>query len=458
MTRRARPYAGLMIVCLGALVGPLDSAVNIAFPAITASFALAVRDIQWVVIAYVYAQLSLSMVFGRLGDVYGHRRIFTFAMVGCAAAHLAVGYAPSYEWLVGLRVFQGIAVGAAMACAPALATLMFEASLKRRVLGVYVTMISLGAALGPLMGGVLVEWLGWPGVFWVRVPLALCVLMLLPLVPDARAGTVHAESLDSRAVCDWRGSAYLALTLGLLILLVTGARGDMAGLSGPVGTVIILVAWLTSVALFVRHQQRASSPVLRVEPFRSRAFSVLQLASVVINLACFSIMLLMPYVLIGTSASTVAAGALLASFPAGALVGGALSARLAISVSSPQLVCGGLFIAALGLMATAALVGNAAPAALVLALACTGVGLGAFQVGYIDLTTSMLPPQERGVAGSLVNITRLVGVILGASGVSRLYDVVLDFAFTVAMVGAGLLVFAIVYTAACGRRVNASSL
>jgi predicted MFS family arabinose efflux permease len=297
-----------------------------------------------------------------------------------------VGFAPTYGWLIALRVVQGIAVGAAIACAPALATLLFEDAAKRRVLGIYVTAISLGAALGPVLGGVLIGWLGWPGVFWARVPLALLVFALLPLVADVRA-----------------------------------SAGAHAG---------------------------AGMRLLRIEPFRSRAFCLLQVSSVAINLACFSIMLLIPYVLIGWREVTLAAGGLvLAMFPGGALLGGLIGARLTLRVSSAWLVQAGMLAAALGLLLTSGLVAAASPVLLGGALAVTGIGLGTFQVGYMDRTTSLLPREERGVAASLVNVTRLAGVLLGASGVSWLYERLHDFPQTFAAVGAGLAVFGIVHAA-----------
>lgn len=387
-----RRNAGLAIVCAGSLLAPLDTAVNVAFPSITAAFALALRDIQWIVIAFVVAQSLLTIAFGRLGDLHGHRRIFAIGLAACALAHLAAGFAPDYGWLVAMRVLQGVAVGLVVACAPALATLLFPPEDKRRVLAIYVTAFSLGLAIGPLAGGALVQWLGWPGVFWFRAPLALLVLLLLPLVPDARASIADRPQHPDET-----------------------AGGDRAAVG----------AW-----------------TMRVAPLRAPRFVAIQVASIAINLACFAILLLVPYALARWPGHSIAAaGALLALFPAGSLAGGALAGRAARRLTAAAMIRAGLLGAALGLLLTALLLPTHSAAALGAALAVAGLGLGLFQVGYMDATTSMLPPQDRGVAGGLVAVTRLLGIVFGVVGIGALHQVLASFEATIATMGAALLAF-----------------
>lgn len=383
MSRRA-----LAVVCAGALLGPLDTAVNVAFPAITEAFALALRDIQWVVVGYVLAQTGLTLLFGRLGDRLGHRRIFALGVGSSALTHLAVGFAPDYATLVGLRVLQGVSVALTLACAPALATLLFPPDFKRRAIGIYTMATSLGMALGPLLGGVLVELFGWPGVFWFRVPLALAVVAALPWLPDARAGGAAA-----------------------------GAPGTQAPIVG-------------------------AAPSLRCARLAA-GFFALQCASVAINFACFANLLLVPYVLAGWSGTAVvAAGVLLALFPGGSVLGSLLASRASHGVGSAAMAAGGMGLAALGLLATAGVLGGHEPLALAATLALCGLGLGIFQVGYMDATTSMLPPHDRGVAGSLVSVTRLLGVVLGAVGIGWLHQALGAFVPTFGVLGAALAALA----------------
>ncbi|MFO1199639.1 MAG: MFS transporter [Burkholderiaceae bacterium] len=429
-----RAALALAVVCAGAMLGPLDTSVNIAFPAITAAFALAPRDIQWVVLAFVLAQSSLAIVFGRLGDLHGHRRVFALGMVACALTHAAAGFAPDYATLVGLRALQGIAVGVAIACGPALAASLYPERDKRRVLSIYASAFGAGLAIGPLAGGWLVDALGWPGVFWFRAPLALAVLLALPLLP----GGARVVGAPASARFDAPGAALLAAAL-------VGASVFVIALTQPgVPAAARAVAAAASVALvvaFVRHARRSPAPVMRVEPFAQPRFAALQAGSVLINLACFSILLLVPYVLVAWPAtSTSGAGVVLAAYPAGSLAGSAAAGRFASArTSSSVLALGGIAAAGLGLLATAACLPWQAPAALAAALALAGAGLGVFQVGYLDATTSMLPPAERGVAGSLVSVTRLLGIVLGVTGIGVLAAALGDVPATVAAAGAGLV-------------------
>jgi MFS family permease len=395
----------LAVVCAGALLGPLDTSVNVAFPAITEAFALALRDIQWVVIGYVLAQTGLTLLFGRLGDRLGHRRIFALGVASGALTHLAVGFAPDYATLVGLRVLQGVSVALTLACAPALATLLFPPDFKRRAIGIYTMATSLGMALGPLLGGLLVEFFGWPGVFWFRVPLALAVVAALPWLPDVRAAGPAAPGTGAAAASAGAASS-------------EGAPGQATPPRAAAGRGL---------------GRRRFAP----------GFVPLQAASVAINFACFANLLLVPYVLAGWSGTAVvAAGVLLALFPGGSVLGSLLASRASRGVGSGAMATGGMLLAALGLMATAVVLGWREPMALAATLALCGLGLGIFQVGYMDATTSMLPPQDRGVAGSLVSVTRLLGVVLGAVGIGWLHEALGAFVPTFGVLGAALAALA----------------
>src|SRR5690348_10093827 len=155
------PMAALLIVGLGTSVVPLDSAVNIGFPAIVAHFGLPIPMIQWVVIAYVLTQTALMLTFGRVGDMLGYRRIFLFGTGVSAVAFLGCALAPSYAALLLARIVQGIGAGLILSCGPALATSLFPEAMRSRILGTYMMMFGIGFALGPAVFGVLVDAFGW---------------------------------------------------------------------------------------------------------------------------------------------------------------------------------------------------------------------------------------------------------------------------------------------------------
>src|SRR5487761_2275070 len=163
---------GIGAVLLGTLVVPLDSAVNIDFPAITHHFALAIPQIRWIVISYTLTSASLLLVFGRIADMIGHRRAFLIGTGWSAGAFLLCALAPSYPALLAARILQGIGAGLVMSCGPALITALYPEHRRARALGIYTLGFGLGGMLGPVLGGLLIARFGWSAVFWARAPTA----------------------------------------------------------------------------------------------------------------------------------------------------------------------------------------------------------------------------------------------------------------------------------------------
>src|SRR5438034_4145415 len=185
---RLRDWLRLVLVGLGISVVPLDSSVNIAFPDITGSFGLPIPMIQWVVICYVLTHAGLMLAFGRIGDIWGHGRVYRAGLLWSIAAFLLCAAAPSFGWLLFFRVLQGISAGLIISCAPALVTGLYPEARRSHALGIFTLMFAVGSAAGPLIGGVLVARWGWPGVFWFRAPIALISLLFLRGLPRRAGG------------------------------------------------------------------------------------------------------------------------------------------------------------------------------------------------------------------------------------------------------------------------------
>src|SRR5215471_128054 len=155
--RMTRPYLGLAIVGLGASLAPLDIAVNVALPAITAHFQLALRDVQWLVICYVLVYGSLMLVCGKLGDLFGYRLIFRIGLVISAIGCAACAMAPDWPLFLWARAGQGIGTALALSCTPALATSVYPAEQRLKALAGFSMAMSLASAVGPFLGGILVQ-------------------------------------------------------------------------------------------------------------------------------------------------------------------------------------------------------------------------------------------------------------------------------------------------------------
>ncbi len=399
---------GVAIVGLGTAIGSLDTAVNIAFPDIVASFGIELGQIQWVVICYVLTYASLMLVCGRLGDLFGHARLFRIGLAWSVAAFVACALAPAFELLLAARVAQGVGTALVIGVGPALATAYFPETMRPRVLGAYTLLFALGGALGPSLGGLLVEALGWAGVFWFRAPVALAALLLFRPPPAAPAGG-RTDRFDAT------GAALLTLAIGCLLLGVNRSAGG--GWAGP----LLLLAAAAAGAGFALRKH--PSPILRLAPFRRPAFSVPALGNIAVNLVGFAIMLLVPFWLdrvAGLDAPT--GGLLLALSPLGMALAAPLAGRWAGRGDGRWLAATGALAVAGGL-AGVGLWGEAPSWALVAgALLLHGAGLGIFQVAYLEVASAALPQSERGVAGSLVMVTRTLGVVLGATGLTLAFE------------------------------------
>ena len=407
-----RPALGLAIVGLGASLAPLDIAVNVALPAITAHFRLALSDVQWLVICYVLVYGSLMLVCGKLGDLFGHRLIFRIGLVISAIGCAACAAAPDWPLFLWARASQGVGTALAISCTPALATSVFPDHARTRALAGLAMAVSLAAVIGPLLGGVLVQLWGWPAVYWIRVPLALVTLALSGLLPSPKP--------DSRPF-DAVGAVMLAVCMSALLLsLILSQRRDVPGLwAVALLATALLVGWA-----YVRRARRVPEPIIRPALFADPAFTVPNVMNVLASLAGFSILLLTPYYLVNVlQLSALMSGLVLALAFAGSLTGAPLSAFFVRRIGHRPTAFAGVTLVGLGLLPLA-FTGASTPVTVVaLLLILEGVGQGLLAVAYTDLVAATLPPRDRGVAGSLALLTRTLGNVSGASVLTTLHAV-----------------------------------
>ncbi len=407
MTRLARlmherPGLGVFVVGLGTMVVPFDSSVNVAFPHIVRAFGLPIPAIQWVVIAYTLTYAALTLVCGRVGDMIGYRRVFLAGSACSTLAFILCAAAPSYEALLAARVVQGIGAALTLSCGPALATGLYAEHERSRILGLYTMGFGAGAVLGPVIAGQMVGYFGWQAVFWFRAPIALASFGLAFGLPAGQPG--------ARQRFDTAGAALLVATISALLMALNRLKEP--------GWLLMAAAVATVLAgvLFTRRQLRVEHPIINLRYFRDPDFALVNLGHTLLNVAGFSIMLLVPFYLDRIGGLSVPVGGMvLASSPLGIMLSAPLAGRWAGHVPPRRL-------ALFGAMAMAVAQGSiglagAEPhfAALCLAMFAQGFGLGLFQVAHLDIATATIPKQDRGVAGSLVMVTRTVGVVTGAT-------------------------------------------
>lgn len=441
---------GFRVLCLAALLSSLDSSVNVAFPLIINDFNIEVAEIKWIIISYILAVASLTIVFGRLGDLFGHKRVFVTGNALSIVAYASCALAPNYDMLVGFRFLQGIATGLSLSCVVALMTAGVPDQKKRQIVGIFVTVVGIGMALGPMIGGILIDIFGWPSVFWYRSIIAIVVLLF--------SCSLSASQMEqtNRNVFDWLGGLILFTLIASVILLsVLITRPHVS----PILLVALLAFILACGWLFSKYERFHESPIIDVRFFSNRYFSLLQFAAVVINFCCFSVLLLMPIVLSTSySISNFSSGIMLALMPIGMVAAGWMIRRIPRLVSSDNLSKIGLFIAAFGLLALGIFDGFVVIGLSSISLLIVGLGLGLFKTGCVDTTTTLLPSSQRGVSGSLYNVTQVLGFVLGASFITAMATLFggsgidgSEYGLTFATLGVGLLMFAGIYSLLIAR-------
>lgn len=431
-----RPVFGLAIVGLGASLAPLDIAVNVALPAITGHFKLALGDVQWLVICYVLVYGSLMLVCGKLGDLFGHRLIFRIGLVTSAIGCAACASAPDWPLFLCARASQGIGTALALSCTPALATSLFGESERTKALAGFAATMALATVVGPLLGGVLVELWGWPAVYWVRVPLALGTLVLSRFLPSPRPSPRPFDAL---------GAVLLASCMSAFLLsLVLAQRKEVAGWL----TLLLLAAAFTVLWIYVRRAGRVPEPIIRPSLFADAAFAIPNIMNALANLASFSILLLTPYYLVNVlKLSAMTSGIVLALTFAGSLAGAPLAARLVPRLGQRPTAFLGVALVGLGLLPLGFTTAGTPLALVVMLLTVEGLGQGLLTVAYSDLVTGTLAVRDRGVAGSLSLLTRTLGTVSGASVLTTLHaygavegGFMAGYRFAFVVAGGGLLV------------------
>ena len=371
-------------------------------------------SIQWVIIGYVLPHASLLLGCGRLADLWGHGRVLTCGLLASAIAFLGCGMAPSFGWLIAARVGQGVGAALMSGSAPALVTLAVPPEARGRALGIFQMSMAAGYALGPLIGGVLVDLFGWRAVFLFRlIPALLLVWLATAKLPALR------EHRSTQGF-DLLGAFTLATSLASLLLAISQSR--RAGWSSS--SVITLGAvFVMCFSGFIIMESRVRAPVVNLSLFRHPPFVIANFLGVLANCARFAVGLLVPYYVIevlrypATTGGTLMLAAAVMT-PLAAPLAGKFSDRFGTAGLSAL----GLAVEGLGLWMISRLDAQAEYLFVAVALSVVGLGLGMFEAPNMSFVMGAIPRSQQGVAGSIANMMRTLGIVFGATGWSMLFD------------------------------------
>ena len=404
-----KKWLALIVLALGYLLIVLDvSIVNVALPSIREDLGFSEASLAWVINAYTLTFGGFMLLAGRLGDLYGHRRIFLLGVGLFTAASAACGLAPSQEILVGARAVQGI--GGAIVAAVALSlimTLFTEPAERAKAMGVIGFVAAGGGSIGVLAGGVITDLLTWNWIFLVNLPIGLAVIAFcLALLPGG-AGRPGEARLDLGGAILVTGSLMLAV-----YAIVNG--NDEGWTSGR--TLGLLGAAAAGLVAFLVLESRVAAPLMPLGLFRLRSVAASNVVGVLWSAAMFAMFFLSAlYLQLVLGYSPLEVG--LAFLPANLIMGAfslGLSAKLVLRFGvKPPLVAGmGLVAAGLALFARAPVDGSFAvdvlPSMIVL-----GFGIGMAMNPLLLAAMSDVAPEESGLASGVVNTSFMLGGALG---------------------------------------------
>lgn len=399
-----RPGAVLFVLVIGTFLAPLDSSiVNIALPSMAAQFGERLSAVSWVTSAYLLASASLLLTMGRLGDLWGLRRLYVFGLLVFGAGSLACAFSGSLHLLVASRVFQ--AVGAAMmfAAGPALIVTTFPANRRGWALGYISLAVSAGLTIGPALGGLLVGMFGWPSIFLVNVPLTVIVA--------AFAWRLLSDECPHPGTFDLLGAVLAAITL--LLFLIGLGEADR----NPLISLVVLGPIAASVVagtLFVWWEGRYASPMVDLSLFRDHSFATGLGAATLAYLALFAVTFTMPFYLlrvVGLDARL--AGLFLTITPLSMAVIAPTAGRLSDKWGGRGLATTGVALLSASLLGASFLTPASPLWAAGLSLLGIGSGMAVFQTPNTSSVMRSTPRRSAGVGSAFISEARNVGMAIG---------------------------------------------
>jgi EmrB/QacA subfamily drug resistance transporter len=395
----------LTAVMLGTFMTPLDaSIVNTVLPSVTAFFHTEISIVQWVPTVYLLAICCLILLYGRLGDMIGYKRIFLYGLAAFTVTSILCGSSQNIWMLIAFRAVQGLAASMIMAVGFAIVTAAFPPTERGKALGIYAIGIAVALGLGPTLGGLIAEHLSWRYVFFINVPIGIAALLWGSRVIP-RGSTRPGQRLDLAGA--------LTAFVFLLTLLLYANRGEDWGWASPLPLTLLAVAVVSGV-LFFWIERTSKQPMLNLALFANRVFSFASLSALLSFMALYALIFLTPFYLVYVlHYSILKVGLVMAASPIVTLIVAPLSGAASDRIGTRVFAVCGMCIAALGLFFFSGLQESATAFDVAWRLAVTGLGVGIFQSPNNSTIMGAVPPRQLGIASGILAAMRNMGMVLG---------------------------------------------
>lgn len=408
--KNENPWFVLITVMVGTMLIGLDrTVVNLAVPKIIQTFSLTVAAAGWVATAYIISNAVFVPVFGKLGDLYGNRRIYYLAFIGFIILSVLAGLAWNYTALVVFRALQGLVGAAVYPTAMSLIAKHFRDPGKRaQALGIWSSSFAVSAVIGPLIGGYLIDNFSWRAIFYINLPIGIVgLLMVIFLLRDDRPQ-------KRRAAFDYYGSVLLSIAITSLTLVLE------KGVDWGWGSGKAVIAYLIAIGFglwFYRHENHQEDPIIDFKFFKNPTFSSAIGASFIVFGGMMGAMFLLPVFaqnILGFDA--VKTGLLFMPMAFTMLFAAPIGARMSTKMHIRIPVMIGITVASLGMF----LIGSKLDVAMTeldiaLPLVVFAVGMGFVMAPLTNSVTSSVPREEVGTASGIFSLIRNIA---GAFGIA----------------------------------------
>ena len=407
------PWFIVALVSIGAFIGQLDATiVQLALPTLGKTFAATLESVSWVALAYLVAFASFLPIFGRLCEIYGRKSLYLIGYIIFILASLLCGLATDLGWLIAFRVLQGIGGSILGANSIAILVAAMDQERRGRALGYFAAAQAVGMCAGPVVGGLVLGWLGWHWVFWVSVPFGLAGAIAGWLILPQTAATVTRKRFD------WEGALLLGPALVLMVLVLNQITAW--GATSPFILGLIVVAAVL-IWMLIRKERNSSSPLVDLRLFSNGGFTRGIIAVILGYALLYGMFFLMSFALEhGYGDTPQVAGLRLAAIPIALGLVAPLSGMLSDRMGPQLLSAAGmaLCLVALIILAFAEANPDTARPISTIAFVIFGAGLGVFIAPNNHATIKAAPANLSGEAGSMLNLMRALGMSLGVAAAS----------------------------------------
>jgi EmrB/QacA subfamily drug resistance transporter len=404
----------LLAVCVATFMLLIDvTIVNVALPDIQKDLDASLSSLQWVVDAYALTLASFLLVFGSIGDRLGRRRVFSIGFALFIAASAWCGLSTSPTMLNIARGLQGTGAAAMFATALALIAQEFEGRERANAIGIWGATVGAAVAIGPLVGGVLTESLGWEWIFFVNVPIGLAALVM------TETKLVNVKATDPQPI-DWGG--LVTFSVALFALIFGLIRGNAEGWGSPL-IVSCLAGAAVLLAAFVAIELRRDSAMLDMSLFRKPSFTGVSLVAFCLSAGMFAMFLYLTlYIQDVLQFSPLEAGLRFLPLSVVSFFAAPISARLSNRIPWSGLMGTGMILVGVGLVLMHGIEPGDSWTGLLVGFVLAGVGVGLTNPGIASVAIGVVDPRRAGMASGINSTFRQVGIATGVAALGAIFQ------------------------------------